>query len=59
MINLEQLNAYIPYCHFKIERFQTLMLYVAKRRLHAQARLKRRRRFFIRKTFLLPEPQFY
>ena len=45
MINLEQLNAYIPYCHFKIERFQTLMLHVAKRRLHAQARLKRRRRF--------------
>ena len=59
MINLEELNAYIPYCPFKIERFQNLMLHVAKRRLHVQARLKRHRRFFIRKPFFLPEPQFY
>ena len=35
VINLKQLNAYIPYCHFKMEGL------LSKRRLHVQTRLER------------------
>ena len=40
MINLKQLNAYIPYCHFN-ERFAKTEILVAKRRLLLRPRFKR------------------